>query len=346
MQAMNRPDAVPVMELGGDAYARGFAHGHALRERIGRMIDVYGGYFARPEAAVFTVARHFQRVIADFRGEYAEEIEAVAEGAGVDPLWIFALNARSEFLSSMPLAECTALHYRGTPFLGQNWDWEKSLENLIVLARVTRPDGHRFLMMTEPGIIGKIGLNSAGLGVCFNFLPIAKPTNGVPVHILLRAVLDSGSLAQARAVIDRAGNGRSANVLVADRDGQRFDFEFAGDECFELPDDEEVLAHTNHYLGRDMVVMRELYENSSIRLARAADLSRAGKERSTDAMQSVLSDRADPANSICQSYQRRFLLGVIGTVCSIVFDLEAGVMHFRKGNAPDAPFRRYRVSEG
>jgi len=341
---MSQSGAVPLLELSGDAYARGFGHGRALAERIGRMIEVYGGYFARPEAAVFSVARHFERVIAEFSREYAEEIEAVAAGAGVDPLWIFALNARSEFLSSMPVAECTALHYRGTPFLGQNWDWEKSLEDLIVLARVTRPDGHRFLMMTEPGIIGKIGLNSAGLGVCFNFLPVAKPTNGVPVHILLRAVLDSGSLAEARGVIDRAGHGRSANVLVADRDGQRFDVEFAGDECFELPGDDDVLAHTNHYLGKDIVVLRELYENSSIRLARAAELSRDGGERSAGAMQAVLSDRYDPANSICQSYRQQMLLGEIGTVCSIVFDLDAGVMHFRKGNAPEAPFSRYHLS--
>lgn len=342
---MKPSDSVPVLELAGDAYARGFAHGSALGERIGRMIEVYGGYFARPQTAVFTVARHFRRVIAEFSREYAEEIEAVAAGAGVDPLWIFALNARSEFLSSMPVAECTALHFGGTPFLGQNWDWEKSLEDLIVLARVTRPDGHRFLMMTEPGIIGKIGLNSAGIGVCFNFLPVAKPTNGVPVHVLLRAVLDSASLAAARAAIERAGHGRSANVLVADRDGRRFDLEFAGDECFELSGDDEVLAHTNHYLGRDIVVLRELYENSSIRLARAARLGRAGTERSARVMQSMLSDRDDPANSICQSYRPQMLLGEIGTVCSIVFDLEAGVMHFRRGNAPSAPFRSYRIDE-
>ncbi len=342
---MTHSGAVPLLELSGGAYARGFAHGRALRERIGRMIEVYGGYFARPQAAVFSVARHFQRVITDFSSEYAEEMRAVAEGAGVDPLWIFALNARSEFLSSMPVAECTALHYRGTPFLGQNWDWEKSLEDLIVLMRVTRPDGHRFLMMTEPGIIGKIGLNNAGLGVCFNFLPVAKPTNGVPVHVLLRAVLDSRSLEEARAAIERAGHGRSANVLVAHRDGQRFDVEFAGDECFELPDDHEVLAHTNHYLGKDIVVLPELYANSSIRLARAAQVSRADSQRSVEAMQSTLSDRCDPANSICQAYRPQMLLGDIGTVCSMVFDLAAGVMHFRRGNAPQAPFQTYRIDE-
>jgi len=336
---------MPILELSGDAYARGFAHGRAVGERIGRMIEVYGGYFGLPEAEVFRVARHFKHVIADFRPEYAEEIEALAVGAGVEPLWIFALNARSEFLSSVPVAECTALHFGGTPFLGQNWDWEKSLEELIVLARVTRPDGHRFLMMTEPGIIGKIGLNNAGIGVCFNFLPVAKPTNGVPVHILLRAVLDSRSLDEARSVIAHAGGGRSANVLVADRDGRRFDFEFAGDEWFELPEGEGMLAHTNHYLGKEIIVLRELYENSSIRLARAAQLSQAGCTWTTDTMQSILSDRHDPANSICQSYVPRLLLGDMGTVCSVVFDLEAGVMHFRKGNAPDGAFQRYHVSD-
>jgi len=52
---------MPVLELRGDAYARGFAHGRAVSERIGRMIEVYGGYFARPEAEVFRVARHFKR---------------------------------------------------------------------------------------------------------------------------------------------------------------------------------------------------------------------------------------------------------------------------------------------
>ncbi|MEQ9519454.1 MAG: C45 family peptidase [Parvibaculum sp.] len=329
---MNTIGSMPLITLSGDATARGLQHGEGLRERIQQMVEVYSCFFGLSEERVFETATHFKKVISDFNNEYAIEIEAIAKAANLPPLWIYALNARSEFLSYTPATECTLLHFRGTPLLGQNWDWEERLEPLIALMRIEQKDKPNILMMSEPGIVGKIGLNSAGLGICFNFLPINRPTNGVPVHILLRALLECSTLAEARAMIERAGNGRSANIMVAHKNGERFDMEFAATEKFELTDKGDILAHTNHFIEQNVFTIPEMLENSTLRLSRVGKLSEAYGARDRRTMEKMLSDTENPGNSICQTYRTRAPLGEMGTVCSLTMDLEAGDMGIRLGN--------------
>ncbi|PCJ71522.1 MAG: peptidase C45 [Rhodobiaceae bacterium] len=342
---MNNPAELPLVTLTGNAKSRGEQHGTALKERIHQMTQVYGEFFGRSAGDIFEIAKHFKPVIADFNADYAVEIEAIAGAADIDPLWIYALNARSEFLSYVPATECTVLHFDGTPLLGQNWDWEERLEPLISLIRIERDDAPSVLMMTEPGIIGKIGLNSAGLGVCFNFLHINKPTRGVPIHILLRAILDAHSLTEARDVIKRAGNGRSANIMVADKTGSRFDMEFAADEKFEIDDKGDVLIHTNHYMDSDMYKVPASYANSIIRFDRAGDLASEHTPRDRKTMEKMLSDTENPNNAICQTYRQREPLGQMGTVCSLTMDLVAGNMEIRLGNDAQGPFEHIALSE-
>ena len=334
---MAQISGIPLITLSGDAHERGTQHGHFLQDRIHQMIEVYSAFFNRTETQIFEVAAHFKSVISGFNADYAIEIEAIAAAAGVNPLWIYALNARSEFLSYVPATECTLLHFEGTPFLGQNWDWEESLEPLITLIRIERTNRPSILMMTEPGIIGKIGLNDAGIGVCFNFLNIDRPTTGVPIHILLRAIMECRSLAEARATIESAGNGRSANIMVADNTGQRFDMEFAATEKFEIADKGDVLAHTNHYLDREMFAVPTVLENSTTRYNQARKLATLVPGRDRKAMEEMLSSTENPGNAICQPYRAREPLGQMGTVCTLTMDLAAGDMNIRKGNDASQP---------
>lgn len=342
---MAGPNTLALITLSGDAKARGEQHGAALKDRIHRMTEVYGTFFGRRETEIFEIARHFKPVIVDFNPDYAIEIEAIAGAADIDPLWIYALNARSEFLSYVPATECTVFHFEGTPLLGQNWDWEERLEPLISMVRIERDDAPSILMMTEPGIIGKIGLNSAGVGVCFNFLHIDRPTRGVPIHILLRAILDASSLADARDVIKRAGSGRSANIMVADKTGARFDIEFAAGEQFEVADNGDVLVHTNHYLDRDMYKVPASYANSTARFSRARTLAREHTSRDRKTMEAMLSDTQNPGNAICQTYRAREPLGQMGTVCTLTMDLAAGNMAIRLGNDAQAPLEHIAISD-
>jgi len=336
---------MPLITLTGDAQQRGHQHGQALRDRIHKMIEVYSVFFDRSEAQIFEIATHFKSIISGFNADYSIEIEAIAEGAGVNPLWIYALNARSEFLSYVPATECTLMHFDGTPLLGQNWDWEERLEPLISLVRIERTDAPSVLMMTEPGIIGKIGLNSAGIGVCFNFLNIDRPTTGVPIHILLRSILDAPSLESARETIDRAGNGRSANIMVADKGGARFDMEFAATERFQIADHGDVLTHTNHYLDRDMFSVPATLANSTTRYNQAKLLAEGTKERTRPAMETMLSNTENPGNAICQTYRAREPLGQMGTVCTLTMDLAAGDMNIRLGNDASKPLERVSLTK-
>ena len=142
-----------------------------LKDRIFKVIEFYQGIFKRNESEIFEVAKVFKKRIKDFNPAYCVEIEAIAEGAEVDPLWIYALNARTEIITRF-INECTAFYFSGSGILSQNWDWAEELEELVVIMKITRPDGHSILQMTEPGIIGKIGFKTSNLGVTLNILHI------------------------------------------------------------------------------------------------------------------------------------------------------------------------------
>ena len=89
-----------------------------------------------------------------------------------------------------------------TSWLAQNWDWMPAQKrNLIVLSIPSQshaPSVPAIKMVTEAGIIGKIGLNSSGVGVCLNAIKIKgmDPTK-LPCHLGLRMVLESPSRAEA-----------------------------------------------------------------------------------------------------------------------------------------------------
>ncbi len=337
------PEAIPFLSIEGDAEAIGHAHGVAFADRIAAMIDLYGRYFGRPEADVFSAARHFRGVIGDYNPAYLREIEAMADAADLDPLWIVALNARSELLSTMGLNECTALHFAGSPVMGQNWDWEKSLEDLIVVMRIEAPDAPTVVMMTEPGIIGKIGLNSAGVGVCFNFLPTSAKTDGVPVHVVLRSLLDAPGWDEATARLKGAGTGRSANILIGHKSGESLDMEFTGDGSGVVPAQGTFTLHTNHYVACDMPVPEAMQASTLGRYETAQRLAGSRSASDVAALKQILASR-EGEEPILVPYRPRDFLGEIGTVCTIVMDLEACTFSIRNGNDPAGAFTDYAVN--
>lgn len=104
-------------------------------------------------------------------------------------------------------------------------------------------------MITEAGQIGKIGLNSAGVGVCFN----AIRANGVdktrmPVHLGLRIALESSSAIEAVQSIERVGMASSAHILLGDAT-TAVGLEFTASNFARIPvNGKGYLVHTNHML--------------------------------------------------------------------------------------------------
>lgn len=336
------------IEIGGHARQRGLAHGEQLRSEIAATLDYYRTIFNLPSETVLEHAAYFHGVISAFNRDYADEIAAIAEGAEQDPLWITALNARTEILGLNKPAqcnECTSVCFNGpSPVLGQTWDWGKTMEDLCAVVRLKRPDGHEIRMLTEPGIIGKIGLNSAGLGVCLNILTLGQPLRGVPVHVMLRAILDCRSADEAARVIDSAPDGKSSNVMVADRSGSCFDREFAGEETFQPETFGDHHIHTNHYLGREINDPDDpLFSSSRARMATACERVTAATALTVDTMKDILSDRSDTGFPIFRPYIPDDLLEELGTVATIIMDVTGGVFLIRKGSNADARFTSFSV---
>ena len=338
----------PRITISGEPFERGQQHGRQLAAEIAKSIEFYASIFALTEDEIMRYADHFREKIDAFEPAYGEEMDGIAQGAGIDPRWIVALNARTEILSRAPGAsnECTAVYFSEPSILGQNWDWGRALEPLAVLMKIQRPDGHIIFMFTEPGIIGKIGMNSSGLGVCLNILTLGQLLDGLPVHIILRAVLDCKSLAQVDSLLARHGAGKASNIMVADAGGNGFDVEFCGETSYRIEPAGNYLLHTNHYLGRAINSDQDAdFSSSYARFNRATQILSGNKERSAAAMCKLLSDDSDRLLPIYRAFLPDDSVHELGTVCTIVMELAQQKMWLRKGKGPQATFFEYQLGD-
>ncbi|MCE7735395.1 MAG: hypothetical protein GPJ54_10990, partial [Candidatus Heimdallarchaeota archaeon] len=321
----------------------GFQHGSKLKKRIELAIEFYTDVTktlnqkdrADNEKKILKYAKHFREVIRDHNPLFATEIEEIARGANVDPLWIYAINARSEIMSNMEKGstECTALYFRETQLLGQNWDWAADFENLAVIMKITFESGHQILQMTEPGMIGKIGFNNKGLGVLLNFLHVTKPMEGYPIHLILRSILEQHSLKDALKFVEKQKIGCSGNIMIGDTDGEYQDIEFGGDRCYFLENSDPIFVHTNHFIqNTNLNTEPENMLSSISRFKKASELILNLKDQSIGKMKEILADKSDTDLPICRPYIQGRTMQDVGTVCTIIMDLKNQEMNITKGS--------------
>jgi isopenicillin-N N-acyltransferase-like protein len=230
----------------------------------------------------------------------------------------------------------------GTTLLAQNWDWLGAQRAALVLLRVRNAGGASCLTLTEAGMLAKIGLNHRGFGVCLNILRSSDDGShrGVPVHVLLRALLACDSVADAIGFASRLSFGASSNVLCADASGDTAALEFSPRGLEVVRGAGAALCHTNHFLA-PAAARHQASLSPSLstlpRLARISALTGAHQGKFSPAdLQRMLRDEADGFLSICRSPDPSLASEVcIETVTSVVMDLGERVMHI----APDVPSR-------
>jgi len=363
----------PLIEVSGTARERGQQHGLQAKARIARSIATYARLFAYcgiDWQGAQRLGSGYRDLIGDLDPALLAEIEGIASGAGRNAAEILALNARTEILPpSYPgeahaelnkiaaanaklgvpdWGECTAVAVKpgesttGTTLLAQNWDWLGAQRAALVLLRVRGADGASCLTLTEAGMLAKIGLNHRGFGVCLNILRSSDDGAhaGVPVHVLLRALLACDSVADAVAFASKLSFGASSNVLCADASGDTAALEFSPRGLEVLRGADAALCHTNHFLAPAAAKHQASLAPSLStlpRLARITALTGAHKGKFSPAdLQRMLRDESEGYLSICRSPDPALAPEVcIETVASVVMDLGERVMHI----APDVPSR-------
>ena len=164
----------------------------------------------------------------------------------------------------------------------------------------------------QPGIVGKIGFNSASVGVCLNAIR-AKPTYDtlLPVHIILRLLLEQPSLSAALALISGLGGcASSQHILVTSPFGSRGLEVSPLGTVYLTEDDLGLIVHTNHFLENKLVEEPPWLSGSPVRLERAKKLCAEflelhGRDRVREKLkpavlrQQIFSDTFNSPQAIC-----------------------------------------------
>lgn len=364
---------LPIIDLPGAPADDGLVHGRAGAEAIAENLRIYFDRFQRE--ARLTVAetreraRAYLAVIDRVAPAYGEAMRGVAEGAGVPLDDVAVLNARYEILysqystinqaaaasSGIPAGGCTAFAVTpdvsadGHLYLGQNWDWFPAVRGVVL--REAGPELH-LAAFTEAGIVGgKIGMNSAGIGLVINGLLSSQDDwarLATPFHVRTWRMLHARDLRDAVRVVTDEPRACSANFLLGRADGtaEVVDIEAAPEATCALAPEGGVLAHANHFVdpGR-LGIWQPLAEEKTSTYRRAARLhtllAEGARRGNLDAarLMAILGDHHGHPDSVCRHpnpvlpEEER-----VETVVSVVEDLTAGRFYVAGGTPCTTPF--------
>lgn len=238
---------------------------------------------------------------------------------------------------------------RGPVLVGQNWDWKTHASETTVVLEVEPDDGPRFVTVVEAGLLAKTGFNAAGIGVATNALVTDQDLGvpGVPYHVLLRALLDATTPAQALATLQRGTRSSSASYLVAHRDHLALGVEATPGGFADLhlthPDRRGVVLHTNH-LTHPRVAHVDvgvwLMPDSVFRLQRADRWLDQHDPFDAATYELLLSDHAGhPTGVCCHPDPSAIAPEQDATVFSLVMDLGAMTMRLADGRPCETGYR-------
>jgi len=254
--------------------------------------------------------------------EYVDEMKGIADAVGVDLESIVALNVRTEIAYGMMSDGCTAFSWKtkDASFIGQNWDWSFEQSPNIICAHISQPGKPSIQMMSEGGIIGKIGFNSAGVGVTLNAI-MAKGVafDKLPVHLALRTVLNSTSREDAMATLRRTGVASAGHITIADAATGGVGFECTSVDIVEIPMAHDgTCTHSNHLVKPHRIDASEFLKDSPPRLERIQELIGSTGSPSMQNLTGILKDEKNYPTAICRAQTEK---STIQTLFSIVMDL-------------------------
>jgi isopenicillin-N N-acyltransferase-like protein len=353
----------PFIQIRGLPRERGQQFGEQAAELIRFNLDKYWRLFHDladlSRSRVIEQTAFFIDPLASYAPHLLEEMRGIAEGADVTLPEILALNCRTEFLSAAKVPfhnECTAIFVGpeatadGRTLLAQNWDWAEILRGGMILLQIEQPDRPTVLTLTEAGIVGKIGLNSAGIGVCTNFLLHDCRRHGVPFHAILREALNAPRLGLAVAAVYRQGRADSGNYLFAHASGEAVNFEATPDTvAFQYPS-RGLFVHTNHFLASrlqhgDHGILES--DNTLLRYGRAKRVLEANIGQITvDTLKQVFRDHFNYPRSICRHSDPELPETERSvTLASIIIDLTAGEAHIARDEPCEATYYSVLLEE-
>ena len=321
------------LTVSGSASQRGAAIGECFRLEIANNCDFYEQQFyplgGVSKGDVASMSARVESIISAFNPNLSLEIRAMAEAANIAPWRLFALNARTEILNALSTQECTSLYASTSSVLAQTWDWVDVIETGTVLIRHEPDSDLKFITLTEAGIVGKIGFNSCGLGVCLNILSSPHRLSGLPIHITARAALETTRFADIPRLLQNAGAGKASHLLIADDRGNGISAEWTGQEIHYSEAKTGGYCHSNHYIAGSIESPPAANGNSVERLCNAQQFLAENKGANAESIFRFLKTDSEINNDYTPLEHFHGLN--IGTVATIAMDLPNRSMTIARG---------------
>jgi isopenicillin-N N-acyltransferase like protein len=249
---------------------------------------------------------------------------------------LISLNVRTEIAYSTLSDGCTALSWKTAheSFLAQNWDWNFEQTPNIIRLTIEQSGRPKIDMMSEGGIIGKIGLNSKGVRVTLNAIQAPGVSyNRLPCHLALRTVLNSISKDAAAEALRKTGVASACHFTVADAATGGIGFECTAQNIVEMPMESEgqlkgSCTHSDHLVKKHKIEGTLFLNDSPFRLERIQALMRDVGSPSVPQITDMLKDEKNFPCAINRSVGEK---STSQNLFSIVMDLKRGFAKVKMG---------------
>ena len=218
----------------------------------------------------FLADTNFVAAVKSWAPNLLEEVNGLGEGAGVDSKVIFAYQCTDEdywYRAFEKRFGAESLHDRShcsvigcfdtngaPPLLGQNMDIPNFYDGFQILMHIKdRSSSVESYVFTVAGLLELCGLNNQPIGICCNTLPdLNHARDGLPVTFIVRRILESSTLDEAKNFIEKIKHASGQSYMVADAH-KVVDFECSGNKVCQFTPHEGAhrLYHTNHALLND-----------------------------------------------------------------------------------------------
>jgi isopenicillin-N N-acyltransferase-like protein len=331
-----------------DPRRAGEAYGAAVADRLPAVWDAYRHLFASyvgvTEERALRVGAEVLEVVGSWRPALLAEMEGLAAAGGIALEAVGALNGRTELVIG---AECATVgNVRGPegPWLAQNWDWFLDAPERCVV--VTTPT---YTTFTEVGILGKIGVNRAGLALSLDILRHAsdRPAPiGVPIHLLLREILGScATVDDVEALLAASPVSASSCITVVTAAGDGACFEVCPDGVARLgPAEDGLLTHTNNFVDPVLAQGERVILKLTSSCGRRDDLERTRPETLTEARAALSSHEATPVPVCRHGEPNGPGVPLSGTAATLLLDPVARTMEVGLGPPCQATFEHVSLS--
>lgn len=266
---------IRVIELKGSARARGLAHGETLRadihelfgkwkENIRQDMDIDPDVFLEQ----MVTETDFIPAVKKWTPELLEEVEGIAEGAGVDFNTVFARQLSDEELwfrilkkieCGINIAEnCSSLGVTaqaGLPnIIAQTMDMPEYCDGHQVLLHIKHQESDlEELVFTVAGKISLAGMNNAPIGICCNtVMQLNHNRVGLPEDFIVRAILARATIEDALDFLYSIKHASGQNYVLGGVD-RVLDLECSANKIcqFEPYPMAGRVFHTNHPVAND-----------------------------------------------------------------------------------------------